>query len=93
MKIQTSHKKKKITVKMAARPPYPGTPPPPGAPPVAPQRYGAPQGGQGTPMRYPQQSYPVSDELKCCNSVDNSVFIKAVERPLPACCAFVCLFI
>ncbi|KAK8384576.1 hypothetical protein O3P69_014271 [Scylla paramamosain] len=45
---------------MAARPPYPGTPPPPGAPPVAPQRYGAPQGAQGTPMRYPQQSYPMN---------------------------------
>ncbi|XP_050713970.1 brahma-associated protein of 60 kDa-like isoform X2 [Eriocheir sinensis] len=43
---------------MAARPQYPGTPPPPGAPPVAPQRYGTPQGAQGTPMRYPQQSYP-----------------------------------
>ncbi|MPC82231.1 hypothetical protein E2C01_076883 [Portunus trituberculatus] len=51
---------------MAARPPYPGTPPPPGAPPVAPQRYGAPQGAQGTPMRYPQQSYPVSGQCKAC---------------------------
>ena len=46
---------------MATRPPYPGTPPPPGAPNSGPQRYpGPPQGAQGTPMRFPQQSYPVS---------------------------------